>query len=128
MNVWRTTTERRGESSAVVGRDALVFEPVDLTREGAAPGLSLARVDDGREPGRHWVFVRLEPHTVLPPHATPTVDYVTVVEGDLELVVPGEDPVVLRVGDCVLQRGALHTWRTGESHAITSVVVIDEDG
>jgi quercetin dioxygenase-like cupin family protein len=110
----------------VVARDELRFEPVDPNAVGAADGLSIARIDDARDPGRHWILVRLAPNTVLPPHATPTVDYVTVVEGELELVVRGAEPVRLRAGDCVLQRGAMHSWRTTDSHAITSAVVIED--
>jgi quercetin dioxygenase-like cupin family protein len=123
VSVRRTTTALDGDTSRIVARDVVEFQEVDLSHEGAAEGLRIARLDDGTDPERHWVYVHFPPHTVLPPHATPTIDYVTVLEGELDLVVPGEEPVRLRAGDSVVQRGALHSWQTTDSHAVTSVVV-----
>jgi mannose-6-phosphate isomerase-like protein (cupin superfamily) len=43
-------------------------------------------------------------------HTTATVDYVTVLEGEVTLVLDRAQ-IALRAGDCVIQRGTRHAWR-----------------
>lgn len=43
-------------------------------------------------------------------HRTPTVDYVYVLDGPVELVLD-DASVVVQPGDCVIQRGTNHAWR-----------------
>ena len=43
-------------------------------------------------------------------HRTPTIDYVVVLDGPVELVLD-DDSVVVQPGDCVVQRGTNHAWR-----------------
>jgi hypothetical protein len=124
MKVWRTVTESRDGTSVVVARDELSLEEIASTAEGAAPGLAAAKVDEADDPSRHWMVFRFPAHTETAPHATPTVDYVTVLDGEVDLVVPGEALVRLRRGDCVVQRGAVHAWRTTDVPAVLSAVVI----
>lgn len=79
-------------------------------------------------------------HVIFPPgrtphpgdvHTTPTVDIGVVVEGSLELALPGEAgiddgvTVVLAPGDVVVQRGTAHRWRAlGEAPArLVSVMI-----
>jgi naringenin degradation protein FdeH len=42
-------------------------------------------------------------------HTTATVDYITVLDGDVTLVLD-RDHVDLHPGDCVIQRGTRHAW------------------
>lgn len=116
-----TTTALRDGESVLVGHETITFEPVPEHK-----GLSIARIHEVSTPHRRWAFVRFEPHTFIPPHATPTMDYVTVVSGELDVIVPGADPVRLRPGDCIVQGGATHSWRTESEAAVTSVVVVDD--
>jgi hypothetical protein len=126
MKVWRTITERRDGASVVAERVELSLEELRSEAEGGAPGLAAARLDDADGPPRHWMVFRFPAHTETALHRTPTVDYVTVLEGELDLVVPDQAPVRLRQGDCVVQRGAVHAWRTSEVPAVLSAVVIQE--
>ena len=43
-------------------------------------------------------------------HRTDTLDWITVFEGELELILD-EGRVRLRAGDCVIQRGTAHSWQ-----------------
>ena len=123
MKVWRTTTELREGESFVADRTELAVEKVRSEAQGAAPGLAAARIDLADDPSRRWMIFRFPAHTETGPHSTPTVDFVTVIDGELDLIVPGEAPVRLRQGDCVLQQGALHIWRTTDAPAVVSAVV-----
>lgn len=44
-------------------------------------------------------------------HATPTIDYVIVVEGEVFLELDDGEEVCLPVGSCVIQNGTRHAWR-----------------
>jgi len=58
-------------------------------------------------------------------HRTATIDYITVLEGELTLIL-SEEEVVLRPFDTVVQRGTEHAWTNrGEVPAVFSVVTID---
>jgi mannose-6-phosphate isomerase-like protein (cupin superfamily) len=55
---------------------------------------AMSRGDDRRHPGMH---------------ATTTIDYVYVLEGELTLILD-EGEVILRAGDVLVQGGASHSW------------------
>ena len=58
-------------------------------------------------------------------HQTPTIDFVRIVEGTVDLELPGQPPVHLTAGDCVIQRGTDHAWRnTGDGPFTLSAVMI----
>ena len=59
-------------------------------------------------------------------HATDTLDYVLLLQGELWMQVEGNDEVILlKEGDCVIQQGARHTWENrGAARAPIAVVVI----
>ena len=44
-------------------------------------------------------------------HATNSIDYVLVLEGQVELLLDDEEPVLLKQHDIVIQRGTRHAWR-----------------
>lgn len=46
-------------------------------------------------------------------HRTLSLDYVTVIEGSIELVLEGGESRVLEKGDTVVQRATMHQWRNG---------------
>lgn len=61
-------------------------------------------------------------------HRTPTLDYVYVLDGPVELVLD-EGSVVVEPGDCVVQRGTNHAWRNhGETpiRLLTVMVGVDQ--
>jgi mannose-6-phosphate isomerase-like protein (cupin superfamily) len=56
-------------------------------------------------------------------HATPTVDFVVVLSGEVLLQLD-EQTVRLRAGDTLVQRGASHAWRSCGSATATIAVVM----
>lgn len=50
-------------------------------------------------------------------HRTPTVDYVLVLDGPVELLLD-EGAAIVQPGDCVVQRGTNHAWR---NHGTTPI-------
>jgi quercetin dioxygenase-like cupin family protein len=90
----------------------------------------------GRDPGDdgtmefsngsiHWRIFDVPPEAVLRKmleesgseigadgfHTTPTVDFVSVLEGHITLELEGGEEVELHPGDCVVQRATNHAWR-----------------
>ena len=63
-------------------------------------------------------------------HQTPTIDFVRIAEGTVDLELPGQPPTHLTAGDCVIQRGTEHAWRNmGDGPFTLSAVMIGvEDG
>ncbi|WP_420638184.1 cupin domain-containing protein [Candidatus Poriferisocius sp.] len=58
-------------------------------------------------------------------HRTPTIDFVRITEGTVDLELPDRPPVHLTAGDCVVQRGTEHAWRnTGDGPFTLSAVMV----
>lgn len=65
------------------------------------------------------------PGTSYPRHTTPTLDFIIVVSGQLELVLDTESRI-LRAGDVVIQRGTAHAWRVvGTEPCTFAAILID---
>jgi mannose-6-phosphate isomerase-like protein (cupin superfamily) len=56
-------------------------------------------------------------------HRTPTLDYVYVLDGPVELVLD-DGSVVIQPGDCVVQRGTHHAWRNHGPQPIRLLAVM----
>jgi mannose-6-phosphate isomerase-like protein (cupin superfamily) len=56
-------------------------------------------------------------------HKTPTVDYVVVLDGPVELVLD-DGSVTVQPGDCVVQRGTNHAWRNHGDQPIRLLTVM----
>lgn len=70
-------------------------------------------------------LVRHEPHSVMPMHSSPTVDYVIVLAGELLLRVENHArDLILHPGDSVIQCGARHEWENRTSTPCYSVTVV----
>lgn len=52
-------------------------------------------------------------------HRTDSVDVAFVVDGEIVMRVPGEPPIVLKRGECVVQVGALHSWENQSDQPAT---------
>ena len=63
--------------------------------QAVAPGLATTGHHDPDDPGNHY---------------TDTIDLDYILEGDVELELPGHGSVHLGPGDCVVQRGNWHKW------------------
>jgi quercetin dioxygenase-like cupin family protein len=58
-------------------------------------------------------------------HFTASVDFVTVISGELTLELDGGVQIPLKTGDAVVQNGTAHAWRNnGDGPAIAGVIAI----
>lgn len=80
---------------ALVGRDPRTLKSDDLSMK--------------------WGVYELPPGGVLGMHATKTVDLITVLEGEVTLVLDSGDVTVLHAHDVLLQRGVVHAWENRSS-------------
>lgn len=58
-------------------------------------------------------------------HKTPTVDYLVVLEGEIDLIFQDGSEAHLKQGDCVVQLGGTHAWhnRSGRPTRMAAVAV-----
>jgi hypothetical protein len=97
-----------------VGHRALIPRPYD-------DKISLALPDalEGRDPRQiktndllmKWGSYDLPPGGVVGMHSTRTVDLLTMLEGELTMVLDSGEVVVLKPHDTLLQRGVVHAWQ-----------------
>jgi mannose-6-phosphate isomerase-like protein (cupin superfamily) len=85
------------------------FDPAAAAAEDAEVIPGLAELFDPDDPGMH---------------ATPTVDYVIVLEGEVHLVIDGGEETVVRQGDIVIQNGTRHAWRNMSERPVTLATVM----
>jgi mannose-6-phosphate isomerase-like protein (cupin superfamily) len=57
-------------------------------------------------------------------HTTPTVDYVTVISGELDLDLDDGNVITLKPGETVVQLGARHAWRNHTKEPAVAVFVL----
>lgn len=75
--------------------------------------------------GALFRIVTFPPDPVGQMHRTDTIDFVTVLSGELVLTLDGGEEVTLTAGDTVVQQGAVHAWRNlTEAPAVASVVIL----
>ena len=82
-------------------------------------GLSLPNALEGRDPRQirtndfvmRWGSYDLAPGGSIGMHATRTVDLLTMLEGELTMVLDSGEVVVLKPHDTLLQRGVVHAWQ-----------------
>lgn len=87
-------------------------------------GLERIPVSEDAESGVSWTVTRFAPGSEVPMHATPTTDYLIVLEGELELTLADDSsPIHLAAGDVLVQFGAAHAWRTPVTGPATVCVV-----
>jgi len=113
---WRTAPAGGGVSWRMVTippESALAkVDPAETAREFAeqAPGFGDGAEHDPVRPGLH---------------RTDTIDLLFVIEGEIELALPGEAPRLLRAGDAAVQRGTWHEWHNrGPAPCTFSAVMI----
>ncbi|HEV3111356.1 MAG TPA: cupin domain-containing protein [Candidatus Binataceae bacterium] len=49
-------------------------------------------------------------------HKTPTIDYLVLLDGEIDLLFDNGSEVHLKQGDCVVQLGAMHAWHNRSGH------------
>ena len=107
------------ESTTLDGSARLHVTPDDSL---AARPADMPAVDARRPAGTTcWTIWEVAPDVVIGVHRTDTIDYDTVLRGEIVLVLDDEE-VVLQPNDCVMLPGVVHGWRCGPDGATISVV------
>lgn len=101
--------------------------PVRLPAAGGAD-LGALDVTSGAPPhGARLMVMDLFPGCHGAMHRTDTLDYVIVLEGDVEMLMDVSS-VVLHAGDILVQRGTIHAWTNpSRRHARMAIVLIDAE-
>lgn len=77
--------------------------------------------------GSRFAVIDFAPGTTSRMHRTETIDYVIVLEGEIEMDMD-DSTVKLKAGDVVVQRGTNHAWANrGERRARVAFVLIDAE-
>ena len=123
-----------GESAKVFAQDGSSVAEIWAT-EGSAPDLKddrditvrFDRVRMDLAPGATRFRIVEFPPTDRPGvmHKTPTVDYLVVLEGEIDLIFADGSEAHLKQGDCVVQLGGMHAWhnRSGRPARLAAVAV-----
>ena len=105
----------------------LAWATATVPADAAAPPVSASGpnlMDLIHAGGTTFLLVRTPPGAVTPIHATNSIDYITVLSGEITVVTETGD-AVLRAGDLMVQGGVLHGWRNdGAVEAVYSVVTV----
>jgi mannose-6-phosphate isomerase-like protein (cupin superfamily) len=56
-------------------------------------------------------FLDIDPGYQSPMHRTNSIDYVMILDGELEMTLDGGETVTIKAGDIVIQRGTNHAWQ-----------------
>ncbi len=68
-------------------------------------------------------IVEFPPNHASPMHKTPTIDYLVVLEGEIDLAFDDGSEAHLRQGDCIVQQGAMHSWRNRSGRPVRMAAV-----
>lgn len=129
-----TGLDPAGKSTAIIDGPVPELQPIALTvwhtpavpadNSGSmdtAPSFSVDLIHGG---GTVFLITRMPPGVHVPFHATDTIDYITMISGQVILELETGD-VVLSAGDLCIDRGIVHGWRNeGPETALYSVVTI----
>lgn len=83
-------------------------------------------VDGGKASGDHLGIAdaHAEENEDAAFHATPSIDYIFVAEGQVELELDGGNRELLTKGSVLVQRGTRHAWRNTSSEPVLLVCVM----
>ncbi len=100
--------------------------PLDLKDErDLTPGFN--RVSMDLKPGATRFRIVEFPPTDTPGvmHKTPTIDYLVVLDGEIDLIFQDGSETHLRRGDCIVQIGGMHAWhnRSGRPTKMAAIAV-----
>jgi mannose-6-phosphate isomerase-like protein (cupin superfamily) len=57
-------------------------------------------------------------------HATRSVDYLVILSGEMTMIMEDRSEIVLRAGDCVVQRGTKHAWSNRGTDPVVLIAVL----
>ncbi len=61
--------------------------------------------------GTRFMIAEYPPGNIPRMHRTETIDYIIVLDGEIEMELDNRETVTIRQGDVMIQRGTLHAWR-----------------
>jgi mannose-6-phosphate isomerase-like protein (cupin superfamily) len=61
-------------------------------------------------------------------HATNSVDYLVILSGEMTMIMEDRSEVILRSGDCIVQRGTKHAWSNRASVPVVLIAVLIDGG
>jgi quercetin dioxygenase-like cupin family protein len=102
--------------------------PVRLPAQEGSEDMGARRINSGTPPkGTRLMIMDLFPGCQGAMHRTDTLDYVIVMQGEVEMLLDNSS-VVLRAGDVLVQQGTIHAWanRT-DKHARMAIVLVDAE-
>jgi len=75
--------------------------------------------------GTRFIILEFAPGIGSPMHSTNTIDYITVMEGSVDMELP-DKTLKLTAGDTLIQRGTIHAWiNRGDVPVRMSIVMVD---
>jgi quercetin dioxygenase-like cupin family protein len=74
--------------------------------------------------GTSFVLAQFPGYWEVPMHTTETVDYVTILSGEVWLILDNGAEVHLEPGDCVVQNGTQHAWHNRNPEPCVLVAAI----
>ena len=119
-----------GIPAKVFSQDGFSLAEIWAT-EAPAPDLKSERDIAVGFQGVAWIFHqrhpfwsgRSRPPTHGQPHKTPTIDYLVLLDGEIDLLFDNGSEVHLKQGDCVVQLGAMHAWHNRSGHTTRMAAV-----
>lgn len=113
-------SRRPGHASHVVW----TTQGFPVNNDGDADG-SKAKVGRVMPDGTVFRIICLEPGAQPVMHRTDSIDYAVIMSGQVLLELDGQDPVPLKAGDVVVQRGTTHNWKNdGPETCLIGIVLI----
>ncbi|CAK7222055.1 hypothetical protein SBRCBS47491_004739 [Sporothrix bragantina] len=92
------------------------------------PGIKFNDADEvpsiANKQGAEFVLSELQPGSVSPMHATPSVDFGVILSGEVALVLDSGEEKILRAGDVYVQKSTSHRWENRGTEVVTLVVVL----
>ena len=96
--------------------------PVD--NSGDADG-SARQVGTTLANGTIFRMIEFAPNCAARMHRTDSIDYLTVVSGEIDMELDNGKEVHLKAGDVMIQRGTIHNWiNRGPNPCVISVVLV----
>ena len=95
-----------------------------LACESAAEWRTWLEANHDRSPGV-WLLIAKKDSAKHPSmHKTNSIDYLVVISGEMWMVME-EGEVLLRQGDCIVQRGTNHAWvnKSGKPCVIAAILI-----
>lgn len=113
----------QSSSTAIWSSDTM---PIDIRVGEDAPDMGALKLGTQPAPnGTRFIVMEFQPGAFGEMHRTETIDYISVLEGEVEMEMD-QETVKMKAGDVMVQRGTNHRWcNRSDKRARISIVLID---